>query len=48
MGNSAVEDYGSVTIGTVVNLRIGVGSDPLADVVAAALAIPLRELLNAI
>jgi Transposase DDE domain group 1 len=42
--DGAVEDYGCVIIGTVMNLRTGRGSDPLTDVVAAALAIPLREL----
>jgi hypothetical protein len=44
MGNSVVEDYGTVTVGSVVNLRIGVSSDPLTDGVARVLAIPLREL----
>ena len=34
----------SVTLGTVSNRSIGSGSDPLTDVVARALTIPLREL----
>lgn len=43
MGNSTVNNYVSVTVGTVSNPRIGMSSDPL-DAVTRALTIPLREL----